>query len=298
MKAKTAIGVTTAVTATSYLAYKTISNEFFKKVFNKDDHDRENSQEIVNWFNNSNKQDCFIESYDGLKLHAYKLDNHDTNNYIIMIHGINSNSSSMLVRAFEFDKLGYNTFLIDQRAAGLSKGKYYTYGMKESLDLTLWIDYLIKENKDINICLYGVSMGAATVMMSLAHKLPSNVKCVIEDCGFSTLKDEIKYVIKRDYGLQYTKVLLDLIEKRMIEKFGFNYDDISVKNALDENEIPIMFIHGMSDDLVPYEMSKILYNHNKGYKKFYPVPNVGHSQAIQDEKYFDHLDEFVKKFFE
>lgn len=295
MKAKTVIGVSSIITASSYIAYKKISNDIFKKIFYRNDKDYIIEEEYSNWLKESNVTDAEIESFDGLKLKALNVSNHETNNYVILVHGISNNKYGMLDRAFGFDSLGYNTLIIDQRSAGESQGEYYSYGFKESLDITLWIDYLIKNNPDVNIVLYGVSMGASTVMLSLNQKLPKNVKCVIEDCGYSSMEEEIDYVIRKEHDLKYTKLILKLIEKQMIDKFGYSFEDVNVKKGLDKNEIPIMFIHGMEDELVPYEMSKKLYNHNLGEKKFYPVPNEGHCFAINDPNYFNHINNFIEK---
>lgn len=295
MKAKTVVTVTGAIGATTYLAYKKISQDFFNKIFLRKDNNFEIKEIYKEWLNQSKCTILNIESFDGLKLNGIKIENHETDNYVILVHGINGNKYNMMNRAYEFDKLGYNCLVIDQRAAGESEGKYYSYGLKESQDLVIWIEKLVNDNPNINIILYGISMGAATVMLSLANKLPSNVKCVIEDCGFSSLEEELDYVIRRDYDLKFTKIILSLIKKQTEEKFGYTLDDVNVKKCLDNNEIPIMFIHGMSDELVPYEMSKKLYNHNLGIKKFYPVVDAKHCEAINDENYFNHIQNFIEK---
>ena len=44
-------------------------------------------------------------------------------------------------------------------------------------------------------------MGGATVMMTVGENLPFNVKCAIEDCGFTSVWDEFKYELKKTYKL-------------------------------------------------------------------------------------------------
>ena len=293
---KTALVVSGAA-GVSYLSYKAFTEQLFKRSFLKDEHKPKIDENHRQWFLNSNVLRVSIESFDGLKLSAYNIHNHDHNKYIIVVHGRWSNSMTMLRRAVEFDKLGYNLLLIDQRAAGLSEGQYHTYGFKESLDLTLWINYLTQKYADVQICLYGISMGAATVMLSTRYQLPDNVKCIVEDCGFSSVEEELKYVLEKDYGLAFTKIILKLLEKKTKEELGMDFDDLSVKKCLMNNEIPILFIHGMDDELVPYEMSKKLYNHNKGVKKFYPVPGAKHGEALIDKNYYNKIDNYIKDYF-
>ncbi len=54
----------------------------------------------------------------------------------------------------------------------------------------------LKEDPNAEIALFGVSMGGATAMMTSGEDLPSNVKVIIEDCGYSTVIDEFTYQLK------------------------------------------------------------------------------------------------------
>lgn len=289
------IKITSGV-GTSLLAYKGISQYIFDSIFKRKDKAFVPNLKYQNWINNSNTKQVEIKSFDGLLLDAMSINNHDNNKYLILVHGIWSDKEYMYPYAYEFDKLGYNLLIIDQRACGNSQGKYCTYGFKESLDLLQWIDYLIKYDVNAQIALFGASMGATTVMMSLAHHLPVNVKCVIEDCGYSNLKQELSYVFKNKYHIALPELLLSFVEKQMIDKFGIDFSDISAEKCLDNNVIPILFIHGKEDDLVPFEMSKVLYNHNKGYKKIYPISFRNHCECHKQEKYYSNIDSFINNF--
>lgn len=296
MKNTTKLALLTSGISLSYFAYKKISEEMFDHVFKRSDKQEEVKQKYIDWLKESNTSRVRVNSFDGLKLNAYYVKNHENHRYIILVHGIWSSKVFNYPRAYEFDKLGYNVLIIDQRSAGDSEGEYYTYGQKESLDLLLWINFIIKNDPEANICLYGVSMGAATVMLSSANKLPDNVKCIVEDCGYSSVQEEFDHYIRKYFKLQYTKPVLFLLERIMIEKLGMHYYDASPKDALKSNEIPLLIIHGDKDDFVPFEMSKKIYNSNLGIKKYYRVPGVEHTEAILDKNYFVNIDDFIKKY--
>ena len=288
--------ITTGVLAASYIAYETISEEIFKTTFLPRKYSYIVKAEEKEWLNNSNVLQVNINSLDGYKLCAYNIHNHDNHKYIIMLHGIWADKSSNHYRAMHFDKLGYNLLLVDQRGCGQSEGDYITYGQKESLDLVQWIDYLVTKDPEVEICLYGVSLGAVTVMMSLANDISKNVKCVVEDSGFSTLKEELNHYIETTYNIPFSSVVTSLIETKMKDNLGITFDDVVPKNCLDENEIPILFIHGKKDGLVPFEMSKVLYNHNKGLKKYYPIEDADHCEGISDANYFINVHNFISQF--
>lgn len=293
MKFPKALAVAGTAAGVSYLTYRQIADQLFQNAFCKRERPIEVEPKYQEWIRSSNVLRVNLTSFDGLKLTAYNIRNHETDKYIIMLHGIWSNKKIMYPCAYEFDQLGYNILLVDQRASGDSQGEYYTYGQKESLDLMQWIDYLRKKDPNCRIVLFGMSMGAATVMTAAANKLPENVRCIVEDCGYSSMREEIDHVVRRDYGLKYTGAILKILENKMKDKLQMSFDDASPKTCLDNNEVPILFIHGDKDDFVPFDMAKILYNHNKGTKKYYPVKDKGHCEACTDPNYYRNIDTFI-----
>ena len=290
---KKTIALLGATTGLSYLAYRIIGDEMINRIFTRKEYLEETEEKYLDWISASNASQIKVKSCDGLKLNAYDVHNHDDDRYMIMVHGSSSNKSALYPRAYEFDKMGYNLLLIDQRAAGDSEGEYCTYGVKEAQDLQIWISYLTKKYPDVRICLYGLSLGAVTVMMSAAYELPENVRCIIEESGFSSLEEELAYVIKKDYKIYFTYPVLKMLEEKIGSRFGMRYSDASAKICLENNEVPILFIHGEKDEIVPFDMAKILYNHNKGIKKFYPIAEAGHCQADLDVNYYTNVDAFI-----
>jgi pimeloyl-ACP methyl ester carboxylesterase len=71
-----------------------------------------------------------------------------------------------------FHKLGYNVLMPDNRAHGASDGTLIGYGVTDKCDLTKWTDQLIKTNPKSKITYFGLSMGAATVMMASGQIYP------------------------------------------------------------------------------------------------------------------------------
>ncbi|MEC2597045.1 alpha/beta hydrolase, partial [Bacillus cereus] len=69
-------------------------------------------------------------------------------------------------------------------------------GWHDRKDVLIWIQQILKKDPNAEIALFGVSMGGATVMMTSGEDLPSNVKVIIEDCGYSTVIDEFTYQLK------------------------------------------------------------------------------------------------------
>ena len=296
MNGKKTAAITVTAAGASYMAYRAVSNEVLNKIFALEHTDMPIDAGFYEWINSSKVTSVKVKSFDGLQLNAYKVENNETDRYVILVHGSTTNKAYMYPQALAFDKLGYNILLVDQRGAGESQGDYQTYGFKEAQDLQIWINYLVSKNPAAKICLYGVSAGAATVMLATGYKLPENVKCLVEDSGFSSLEEMLAHKIKKDYKILVTYPVTLLIENKMKERFGIRFSDVSPKLCLENNEIPILFIHSEEDELVPFEMAKILYNHNKGVKKYYPIKDSRHGLAYQDPSYFENVDRFISTY--
>ena len=120
-----------------------------------------------------------MESYDGLKLQGYFLEAKEpTNKTVVLAHGYLGRANDMaLYGQYYYEELGYNMFTADLRGHGQSEGDYIGFGWHDRLDYVDWINRVIEEiGPDSEIVLHGVSMGAATVLMTSGEELPSNVK--------------------------------------------------------------------------------------------------------------------------
>lgn len=254
-----------------------------------------NKEESKSWFMDANKQELYINAYDGTKLHGYLINNLETDRYIIIAHGVATNLSSLIPQAYNFEKFGYNSLIIDQRAFGESEGTYSTMGFKESQDLIKWIYKLNEIKPNAKICLLGSSMGAATVCMALGHKLPDYVKCAISDCGFTTLKEQIKAILTNSYHFP-VEPMLTTVNMIISRKINISYNDVRPIECIRNNTLPICFVHGQEDHLVPFSMCNELYEANKGPKKLYAIGNKDHCQCRYDDSYYSELDNFIKEY--
>ena len=222
----------------------------------------------ANWFKEQNAQEISIQSFDGLRLVAYNLPNKAPVGTIILMHGYHSEPirEYAALAHFYYD-LGYNLVLPIQRTHGKksgfhSEGKYITFGVKERQDLHDWI---LKTNQiygeDSPLFLQGISMGCATTLMTLGLELPSNIRGVIADCGYTTPRAIIWKVLKKDMKVPTASMIIKIGNFLTRHIAGFSMDDYSTFDAINfnksrTNQIPILFIHGTKDDFVPIEMTE------------------------------------------
>ena len=252
------------------------------------------------WFFKQKMEEVEITSFDGLKLRGlYIPAENPSKKTILAIHGYKCcgiNEYCCYVRFYH--GLGYNVMLPDDRAHGKSEGKYIGFGWFDRLDCISWAKYLVKRNgEDSSILLQGISMGSATVMAASGEEsLPSQVKGVIADCGFSSAWDEFSYELKHDFHLPVFPMLYwaDLVS-RVVAKFGFKED--SAVNQLKKTKIPVVFIHGEDDDFVPTEMVYKVSDACASDKEVYTFPGAKHAMSyfVDTERYEKIVKDFAQK---
>lgn len=254
--------------------------------------------EGTDWFESFPKEKLEIENRNGDILHADLIKpEKESNIYVLCIHGYTSAPKFMGIYAKKFRELGYNVVLPSLRGHADSEEEFISMGWKDRLDVVDWINYIVKEHPDCEIVLHGVSMGAATTMMTLGEELPSNVRAAIEDCGYTNAWDVIKHKMSKmkipDFPFLYSADGIN----RMRENFSLK--DASCTEQLKKCITPLLFIHGEADDFVPYSMLDIVYAAaDKCEKEKLSVPDAPHARSVcaHPDLYWNTIINFLKKY--
>ena len=148
------------------------------------------------------KQDVYITSGDGLRLHGYLIEQPDrqrSRGTIILVHGWRSHPEVDFSASWQsYVDMGLDVLAVHQRSHGQSEGKYICFGVKERFDLIQWANFINQRyGNDKKIILSGISMGCSTVLMALGEdSLPKNVVGATADCGFVAPWDEFAHVLR------------------------------------------------------------------------------------------------------
>ena len=253
----------------------------------------------VDSFHRMKKEKLCITSCDGIKLAAWYVSAKDARGTVVCMHGYHGSPMSDFSLAVQFfHKRGWNVLLPHERAHGESGGNCLTFGIKERFDCRDWAAAVDKKNGGVlPIILYGVSMGAATVLMASSAGLPENVKFIIADCGYTSPRDEIAHVLKTTYRLPLfpTLAIADMLARSIA---GFCLREYSTLDALNENEIPVLFIHGDADTFVPPYMSEQNYEACKAPKELLVVHGAPHAvnYALGRKEYEKKIIEYIDRY--
>ena len=249
------------------------------------------------WLRETEQEDVYLTSRDGLRLHAYLLPHGDCKSFVVVCHGYRAHAASTAHYARHFYEMGFSLLLIDARAHGESEGKSIGMGWPERLDVVDWIAELNRRYNHPGIALFGVSMGGATVLNAAGEALPENVRCIVSDCAYVSLKDEFLHQLRSFYHLPGAFLYLSDPVCRLLALYSPLRDGDGCAQ-LERCKRPVLLIHGGADDFVPPEMLDRAWNAIPGPKERLIVPGAGHAESaiVAPQLYWETVDAFWKKY--
>lgn len=242
-----------------------------------------------------------VRSFDGLLLSGrfYRAEN--PKGVFILVHGYRSCGFYDFCGIFDFLRQeGYHILLIDQRAHGKSQGRYIGYGIPERGDCLRWTKWVSSHYPSLPVFLYGVSMGCASVLMASGFSLPENVRGIVADCGYTKPVEIFKSVAGTNFRLPriVSRPLIFVTVRLCRLVAGFSPDAYSTLDAMKNNRLPVLFIHGKRDRFVPFRMTLENYRVCRAEKELFPVENASHAMSVFEapEMYRAKLKAFTDKY--
>ncbi len=239
-----------------------------------------------------------VVSYDGKRLYGRFVPCENAKGTILFFHGYRSHYQVDFSASMQFyHELGYHMLFVDQRAHGLSQGRYITFGVKERLDVLSWVTYLaMMLGEKHPMFLSGLSMGATTVLMAADMEFPANVRGIIADCGFTSPGDILQDLAQRHYHMP-AKAAAAVLNVYARVFAGISLNEWFTMDALRNTKLPVLLTHGLADQLVPSWMSERAYEACAGDRRIELFPDAGHGVSyLQDcARYQKALAEFLKK---
>lgn len=237
-------------------------------------------------------RDTFITAPDGVRLHALYVTSPDsTARTAVIVHGYTDNAVRMMMIGYLYHHdLHYNILLPDLRYAGMSGGNSIQMGWKDRLDVIRWMDVANSRfGGNTQMVVHGISMGAATTMMVSGENMPPYVKCFVEDCGYTSVRDQFTKELKEQFHLPPFPIL-DAANLICQLRYRWNFTEASALEQVKKCRLPMFFIHGDRDDYVPTWMVYQLFWAKPNPKQLWVVPGSAHAMS-----YHDHRKEYTEK---
>ena len=236
-----------------------------------------------------------IKSKRGENLVGYKLINENAKDWVIVVHGYLLSGRAMSIYTKKFFEMGYNVLAIDLLGHGKSEGKTISMGGFDSDNLVLWAEKLSAEYPEARIILFGISMGAATVLNSLGKGLPASVSAFIEDSGYIKLEEIFSHQLKKLYGLPKFLVIPPAsIMTKLIG--GYSFKEVDASEGIKNTKLPGLLIHGDKDDFVPVENVDRVYQLMNARREKHIFTDSIHCQGPfkYPDEYWTLIENFLK----
>ncbi|MGL4736900.1 MAG: alpha/beta hydrolase [Cellulosilyticaceae bacterium] len=236
-----------------------------------------------------------IVSDEGLKLQGYLFESPNPSSRVVIIsHGYTGNHYITLPFVPVYWSMGFHVLLIEMRGHGMSEGKRASYGYYESQDLGCWVDKMkLYYGERVKVALHGQSMGAAASLIYIESHW--DIQFVVADCSYSDSEELLGHQIQTVGNLP-PALFVPALKQLMVRQAGYNLAEASPIRSSEHSPVPIMFVHGDQDEIIPYHMSQEMYdvrNHPKD--KLLIIKGAKHVEAypVAPEQYVQALQEFI-----
>ncbi|KAF2200125.1 alpha/beta-hydrolase [Delitschia confertaspora ATCC 74209] len=231
-------------------------------------------------------EELMIPTPDGETLSCFFLranKQHARNVTVLMFHGNAGNIGYRLpiAKILEED-IGCNVLMLQYRGYGLSTGTPNEKGLM--IDAQTGLDYIKQrpELKGTRIVLYGQSLGGAVSIALAARNLKEgDISGIILENTFTSIR---KLIPSAFPPARYLAPLCHQIwpSEEMLPKV---------------TGIPILFLSGLRDEIVPPSHMAQLYKvcHAK-VKVWRELPNGSHNDTVAEPGYFGYISDFITQF--
>jgi fermentation-respiration switch protein FrsA (DUF1100 family) len=170
--------------------------------------------------------------------------------------------------------------MVEYRGYGLSTGSPSEAGI--SIDGQTALDYVRnhEELRKTNIVLYGQSLGGAVAVRLLQNNAQvGDIAGVILENTFLSIRKLIPTVMPP------AKYIASLCHQK------WNSEETIAK--VSDTKMPILFLSGARDEIVPPSMMKQLYDSCPTKKVWREFPNGDHNSTVAEAGYFNAIWEFL-----
>lgn len=259
----------------------------------------EKLEQLSNKLKNSDCETVTIQGNDGEKLVGHWHHQEGDVRVVIAMHGWRSSWSKDFGAIADFwHENGCSVLYAEQRGQNNSGGEYMGFGMIERYDCLKWLQWVNAQFENpMPVYLAGISMGASTVLMTSGFALPENVCGIMADCGFTSAHAIWKHVVDgtTHFSYDFHKKLVENICRKRIQ---MGAEDYTTLDAMKENKVPVLFIHGTEDTFVPIAMTYENYKACTAPKRLFVVPGATHAMSymVDQKGYEDTVKSFWQEF--
>ncbi len=217
--------------------------------------------------------DVTFISGDGLSLNGWWIPADDSRGILLYCHGNAGNICNRLEILRILNRLGMSTFIFDYRGYGNSEGRPDEEGTYQDAEAALGWIVETQECRAEDIVFLGRSLGGAVAARLAKHTRP---RALILESSFTSIPD-------------MGKALHPFLPVRLLSRFSY-----ATIEYIKEVTCPVLVIHSIEDDLVPYDHGRRIFEAAPEPKTFFEISG-GHNDGylITGERYIEGVRSFL-----
>lgn len=235
-------------------------------------------------------KEVYLDTCDGERLHAFVFlqdQEPETRKTIVILSPNAGNIGHFLpVVKYIYNALGHNVFIYQYRGYGYSTGDANETGLK--IDADTAIEYIKNDPilSKTSIVLYGRSLGGAVALyMAARYSKDFQKLAVIVENTFFDLPSVVPHLFP------WLAYLGDSVLSYMVSEKWASHLEIQ---RIPEN-VPILFLSGTEDEVVPPSHMKTLFDLKEGVKVWRDWP-THHNDTIIANGYWETWSQFVDSY--
>lgn len=229
-------------------------------------------------------EELVIPTNDGEKLSAFYIrgprGGRNSKVTVLMFHGNAGNIGHRLpIARMLINLTGCNVFMLEYRGYGMSTGEPDESGIM--LDAQTALDYLRNraETSGHKLVIYGQSLGGAvSIKLVSKNQTDGDIAGLVLENTFLSMRKLIPSVIP---PAKYLTLLCHQV-----------WPSDSLIPTI--TKVPILFLSGLQDEIVPPSHMRQLYELSAAPNKIWkPLPGGDHNSSVVEEGYFEAISDFI-----
>ncbi|SJM89778.1 Alpha/beta superfamily hydrolase [Crenothrix polyspora] len=213
---------------------------------------------------------------------------------VLLLHGIRADRRQMLDRAKFLNRDGYSVLLIDLLAHGESTGERITFGFHEADGVNAALTYLIQRLPNEKIAVIGVSLGAASLVLSAIHP---PLSAVVLESMFPTIAEAVTDRLKLHVGT-IGSYFAPLLLWQLPIKVGVSAEQLQPIMKLPSLHAPVLIASGSEDHHTTFAETQRLFQAANTPKELWIVKGAAHEDlhAFDSRAYETRISTFLAKY--
>ena len=213
---------------------------------------------------------------------------------VLLLHGVRGDRREMVDRAKFLNRLGYGILAIDLPAHGESTGNRITYGAHEAEGVKAALSFLARSQPSERIGVIGVSLGAASLVLSKPSPAPS---AVVLESMFPTIEEAASDRLRTYLGAP-AAIFATLLVEQLPLRLGISLAQLHPIEETSALHCPTLIASGSVDRHTTLEETKRIFDAASEPKELWIVEGAAHVDlhAFTPHAYEARVGAFLAKY--